>query len=447
MGKILLIIQREYLTRVRKRAFLIMTIVGPIIMASLMIVPIWLSMRDQKGLQLVQVIDESYLFKDSISSNKNLQFEYADYSLDKAQDLFLKSSYAAILYIPSNILSGGATIKLFYKEQLGIAAEEHIKGVIEEMIYNFKLQKSNVDLKTIQQAHTTVNLITEKINENGSIQQTSTNTQMAVGMALGFLIYFFIFLFGAQVMRGVIEEKSSRIIEVIISSVKPFQLMMGKIIGVAMVGLTQFLLWLLLTGVLYTTAETVLFDGVKKEMTKKAEVKEIIYKKGANLDALKADEPARYNNSVYDVFHTFSSIDFRSIILCFLVYFLGGYMLYGALFAAIGAAVDAESDTQQFMLPLTMPLVLSFVMAQTIIQSPDSNLAFWFSIIPLTSPVIMMVRLPFGVPAWQLILSMSVLVASFIVATLFAARIYRTGILMYGKKASYKELWKWLFYT
>lgn len=446
MNKIFLIIQREYLTRVKKKSFIIMTILGPLLMSTLLIVPVWLAMRDHEEPQKIEVVDDSFLFRDSIPQSKNVKFIYSEITIDKAQEDFYQTDFTGILHIPSNVITGGGAVKFYYKEQPGMAVEEYIKSNIEEMIYNFKLQKSNVDLKTIRNAHTSINLITEKITETGSTERTSTGVQMTMGFILGLLIYMFIFLYGAQVMRGVIEEKTSRIVEVIISSVRPFQLMMGKIIGVALVGLTQFLLWLVLTFSIYTAVQSVLFSGVNKEKLQKEMVKEEVFKQGANLQALKMDKPGLYDNKTYEAFDAFKSIDFVSIILCFLFYFLVGYLMYSALFAAIGAAVDAETDTQQFMLPITIPLVLSFVMAQTIMQEPSSSLAFWFSIIPLTSPVIMMVRLPFGVPIWELALSMSMLVLGFIFTTWLAARIYRTGILMYGKKVSYKELWKWLFY-
>ncbi len=446
MNKIFLIIQREYLTRVKKKSFIIMTLLGPLLISSTMILPVWLATRDHAEEQKIEVVDESFLFRDSIPPNKNIKFTYTTASLDKVQEDFYKTDFTAVLYVPSNIITGGGTVKLFYKEQPGVVTEEYIKTSIEEMIYNFKLQKNNVDLKTIRNAQTSISLITEKIAKNGSTERTSTSMQMGVGLVLGLLIYLFIFLYGAQVMRGVIEEKTSRIVEVIISSVRPFELMMGKIVGVALVGLTQFLLWLILTFSIYTAAQTALFSGIKAEAVQKELVKEQVFRKGANLEALKMDKPGKHTAGAYEALDTFGSIDFVSIVACFLFYFLAGYLMYAALFAAVGAAVDSETDVQQFMLPITIPLVLSFVMAQTIIKEPNSSLAFWFSIMPLTSPVIMMVRLPFGVPWPELALSMSLLVLGFVFTTWLASRIYRTGILMYGKKASYKELWKWLFY-
>jgi ABC-2 type transport system permease protein len=411
-----------------------------------MIIPMWLALRDYDVEQKIQVLDESFLFRDSIPQNKKVKFIYSDDSLNTALANFGKRDYTAILWIPPTIMSGGSAVKLFYKEQPGVATEEHIKSGIEEMIYNFKLQKDKVDLKIIRNAQTSISLITEKITDNGSSERTSTGMQMGIGFVFGFLIYMFIFLYGAQVMRGVIEEKTSRIVEVIISSVRPFELMMGKITGVALVGLTQFLLWLVLTFSIYSVAQTVLFSGIKGEMAQKEMAREQVFKKGANLEALKLEKPDMHSKGTYELFDSLASIDFYQIIACFLFYFLAGYLMYAALFAAIGSAIDSETDTQQFMLPITIPLILSIVMAQTIMQEPNSSLAWWFSMIPLTSPIIMMVRLPFGVPWPQLVLSMTLLVLGFIFTTWLASRIYRTGILMYGKKVSYKELWKWLFY-
>ncbi|MBK7183121.1 MAG: ABC transporter permease [Bacteroidetes bacterium] len=285
-------------------------------------------------------------------------------------------------------------------------------------------------------------LITTKVEEDGNTKKTNTGLYMAIGLGAGILIYMFIFLYGVQVMRGVMEEKTNRIVEVILSSVKPFQLMMGKIVGVALVGLTQFLLWVILTTTLYSVATVTLLKDID---IKQVQQKEQTFTVGANLDYMnmkKIEKP----NIVTEIWNDFKSVDMKTIVLCFLFYFLGGYLMYSAMFAAVGAAVDNEADTQQFMMPITIPLILSFVVAQTIIQNPESTMAFWFSIIPLTSPIVMMVRLPFGVPAWELALSMTLLVVGFVFTTWLAGRIYRTGILMYGKKVTWKELGKWLFY-
>lgn len=420
-----------------------MTILGPVLMAGIMVVPIWLSMQKSEK-QKVEVIDESYLFKDLIPEKDIIHFDYPPITLDQATKGFYDTDYDAILWIPHNMISGGKAIKIFYKKQLGIGSEEYIGTTIGKMMYDVILAKNKVDLNVIKSAEqfSQFNVITEKLESTGKSEKTNTGLFMAIGLGGGILIYIFIFLYGVQVMRGVMEEKTNRIVEVILSSVKPFQLMMGKIIGVALVGLTQFLLWVILTTTLYTIAGVTVLKNIDMKQIQK---KEEVIKVGADLkytEMKKIEKP----NVVTEVFNDFKSVDMMAIFFTFLFYFLIGYLMYSALFAAVGAAVDNEADTQQFMMPITIPLILSFVVAQTIIQNPESHMAFWFSIIPLTSPIVMMVRMPFGVPGWQLALSMFLLVAGFVITTWLAARIYRTGILMYGKKVSWKELGKWLFY-
>lgn len=443
MSKIFLIIQREYLTRVKKKSFIIMTILGPLLLAGIMIVPIWLSMQ-KPSQQKIQVVDDSYLFRDLIPEKEFIDFNYPEMSLEKAQEDFYMSDFDAILYIPHNILEGGRTIKFFYKKQLGIATEQYIASTVSKMMYNVVLAKNKVDLSLIKEAeiNSKFDVITEKLEATGKSKKTNTGLYMAIGLGAAVLIYIFIFLYGVQVMRGVMEEKTNRIVEVILSSVKPFELMMGKIVGVALVGLTQFLLWVVLTTTLYSIAGiTILKDIDIKQIQQKEEV----IKVGANLDYANMKKIEQLN-VVTEIWNDFKGVDIVSILFCFLFYFLAGYLMYSALFAAVGAAVDNEADTQQFMMPITIPLVFSFVIAQTVMQDPESSMAFWFSIIPLTSPIVMMVRLPFGVPAWELALSMGLLVLGFVFTTWLAARIYRTGILMYGKKVTWKELGKWLFY-
>lgn len=443
MNKIFLIIKREYLTRVKKKSFIIMTILGPVLMAGLMIVPIWMAMQ-KPGKQNIEVIDESFLFKGLIPQKEFIEFDYPEVNFVKAQEGFYDSDYDAILFIPDNIMSGGKTVKLFYKKQLGIATEEYVGSTISKMMYNVILAKNKVDMNVIKDAeeNSKFHVVTEKLEATGKSKKTNTGLFMAIGIGGGVLIYMFIFLYGVQVMRGVMEEKTSRIVEVILSSVKPFQLMMGKIVGVALVGLTQFLLWVILTVTLYSVGTVTILKNID---IKQVQQKEQVLRVGADLrymDMKKIDKP----NIVTEVWNDFRTIDIETILFCFLFYFLAGYLMYSALFAAVGAAVDNEADTQQFMLPITIPLIFSFIIAQNVIQDPESSMAFWFSIIPLTSPVVMMVRLPFGVPASELALSMGLLVLGFIFTTWFAARIYRTGILMYGKKVTWRELGKWLFY-
>jgi ABC-2 type transport system permease protein len=444
MNKIFLIIQREYSSRVKKKSFIIMTILGPVLLASVMIVPIWLQSR-KPDRQKIEVIDESFLFKGLIPEQKDIHFDYPEISFDVAKAGFYETDYDAILWIPHNVLEGKGAGKILYKEDLGNATEEYIRSSLSKMMYDIILAKNRVNMDLIKTADLTSRIDLKSVSydkETGEKKRSDTGLKIGLGYAAGFLIYIFILLYGVQVMRGVMEEKTSRIVEVILSSVKPFQLMMGKIIGIALVGLTQFLLWVVLTTTLYSVANaTILKDKEIKQVQQKEEVLRIsadlnYHKMGVIKDV---DETTKLLNE-------FKEIDIVAILFCFLFYFLVGYLMYAALFAAVGSAVDSESDTQQFMMPVTIPLIFSFVMGSYVFQHPNSPLSLILSFIPFTSPIIMMVRLPFGVPAWELATSMCLLIIGFFFTTWLAARIYRTGILMYGKKVSWKELGKWLFY-
>ena len=445
MNKILLIIKREYLSRVKKKSFILMTILGPILMVGIMIVPIWLSTQKTEK-QKIEVIDESFLFTDLIPEKDIVHFDYPPITIQQARDGFFDTDYDAILWIPKNVLNGGQKgINLIYKKQLSNSAQQHIQYSISKMLYEVMLAKNNVNVNLIKDAKdkSTFTMITTQVDETGKDKKTNRGLYMGIGLVAAIMIYIFIFMYGVQVMRGVMEEKTSRIVEVILSSVKPFQLMMGKIVGVALVGLTQFLLWVILSTTLYTVAVATFLKDIDM---KQIQAKEEVIKIGENLDFEKMgkiEEP----NEMTQLWNDFKQVDMPFITLCFLFYFLAGYLMYSAMFAAIGAAVDSEADTNQFMLPITIPLIFSFGIAQTVMQDPEGSLAVWFSMIPLTSPVVMMVRLPFGgVSALEIALSMGLLVLGFLFTTWLAARIYRTGILMYGKKVSWKELGKWLFY-
>jgi ABC-2 type transport system permease protein len=278
-----------------------------------------------------------------------------------------------------------------------------------------------------------VELNTIILGESGSEKIGSTEVSMGLSMVGGFLIYIFIFLYGAMVMRGVVEEKTSRIVEIIISSVKPFQLMMGKIVGIALVGFTQFALWIVLTFVISTVATTILVNPADIDPSDLIQGSEMLMQ-GVDVE----------QGGLASVLEQLESINISFLLIMFLFYFVGGYLMYGSLFAAVGAAVDSETDTQQFMLPITIPLIFSFIALQTILENPDSPLAFWCSIIPFTSPIVMMGRLPFDPPLWEIGLSMVLLIIGFIFTSWIAGRIYRVGILMYGQKVNYKTLWKWI---
>jgi ABC-2 type transport system permease protein len=326
----------------------------------------------------------------------------------------------------------------------------YLQESANKILENKKLQDVyGIDEETLASVKSNINLVVEDIETS---KKSYTEISWALGFIGGMLIYFFIFMYGAQVMRGIIEEKTNRIVELIVSSVKPIQLMMGKIIGIAMVGLTQFLLWIVLTLGIVTTFSAIYADQIEKYQLGEQPVTDpsqlfpsdamVMTDTQQSLEALGSDE------NISQIIDVFFSINYGVIIFTFLFYFVAGYLLYAALFAAIGAAVDNEADTQQFMLPITIPLVFSIIIGLSfVLNNPDGEIAYWLSIIPFTSPIIMMIRVPFGVNIYtDLIPSMVLLVIGFLITTWIAAKIYRTGILMYGKKISYRELWKWLTY-
>jgi ABC-2 type transport system permease protein len=469
MNKIFLIIQREYLTKVRKRSFIVMTILGPVLMASLFILPVYLATR-QDDKEVISVLDETGLFFSKFENSDNYTFLPVLTGLQEAKDTLMKRGNYMLLHIPATRLNVPDQAIIYSDKQPTLNLKNYISGVMSRQLEKQKLSAeirkeilrntpgyqpgndtSTEDLMSeniLKNIRTDVKITTFKTDDGGKEEKSFTEISMVVGLVASIMIYMFIFMFGAQVMRGVIEEKTNRIIEVIVSSVKPFQLMMGKIIGVALVGLTQFLLWVIFTFVIITAVQTAFpkyFTKAASEQTQVAGQNLPLPEGSATVpgDPVKADTG---NNQINEVFEAFASINLPVMIVAFIFYFLFGYLLYGAMFAAIGSAVDNETDTQQFMLPVTVPLILSIVVAQTIIQNPSSPLAFWMSMIPFTSPVIMMVRIPFGVPVWQIGLSVGLLILGFLGTTWLAARIYRTGILMYGKKTSWKEMWKWVRY-
>lgn len=444
MGKIGLIIRREYLTRVRKRSFIIMTFLGPILIAAIGIVPMLLANANE-SVRNVQVFDETGVTEGQLQSNPNIIFSYVSGPLETAKERLRTGQVYALVHVPisqdDNLLVTQRNIRLYSREQVSLNVKIYIENQIEKQIERALLKSQGVDKELVASVEKSVNVsITAIPIDEKPAKDVSYDVEIstALGAISGMLIYFFIFLFGAQVMRGVIEEKTNRIVEVIISSVKPFQLMMGKIIGIALVGLTQFLLWVILTGTLYTT----FLNTVVKEKYSSNKIEQMIQKSPdgtsvENIDAIIENQ---------QMIQRISSINWALIIPCFIFYFLGGYLLYGALFAAIGSAVDNDADTQQFVLPITIPLIFSFVMAQTVLNDPTGDLARWLSIFPLTSPIIMMVRLPFRVEVWELVLSMVMLIVGFVFTTWIASKVYRTGILMYGKRVTWKEMFRWLRY-
>jgi ABC-2 type transport system permease protein len=340
--------------------------------------------------------------------------------------------------------AGGAT-KIFYKKAPGFAVQTDIRNQLEKILYENKLRANNIDPQVIHNAKQSVKLITEKVNEKGETAEQSTGFVSVFGFMSGAVMFIFILLYGMMVFRSVMEEKTNRIVEIIVSSVKPFQLMMGKIIGIAIMGICQFITMGLITAILSSILSTAFLSDIKKDLQVFEKQQELVNKEGTNVNLEKFDK-MQDKLEVFEVLKQVDNLDFVEIAVCFLFYFIGGYLFYSSILAAIGSAVDAEADAQQFMAPIMMPLVAGYFICAKMMTNPEGPLAFWGSIIPFTSPIVMMARLPFGVPIYQILISLVLLFASFIGTTWVAGKIYRTGILMYGKKVSWREITKWLFY-
>lgn len=432
MNKTLLIIKREYFSRVKKKSFLIMTFLVPMLIIGMYALIFALSMNGGNNIPTVEVIDESGIFQKSFDNNKSVNFEISELSLPEAKKKVINNEDAFVLYIPKDISTGGS-IEMFAQKKAGLSVISTIERQLNDQMRIKLLKDAGINSETLDKIKPSLSIVSKELTIEGE-KDSSSGAAMAVGFAAAILIYMSLFIYGIQVMRGIIEEKTSRIVEVVISSVKPFQLMMGKIIGIGFVGLTQFMLWIVLSASLMTLATTILFkdkvEQVRSEMPMNKQV-----------------EAVSTNGPGMDIVNAVQTVQWTYILPVFIIFFFGGYMLYSALFAAVGSAVESDTETQQFMLPITLPLLFTYIMSFSfIVNNPDSSLSFWLSIIPFTSPIAMMVRLPFGVPNWELALSIFLLIGGFIFTTWVASRIYRVGILMYGKKVSFKELGKWFMY-
>ncbi len=441
MKNIFLVLQREYLVRVKKKSFIIMTLLTPLLMVAFYGFVIWAAVGsiDTKH---IDILDESGLFTGEFKDTESLKFNYLTSSVDAAKATLKNSDASALVVIPEDILTNPKNLKIYAEKNVSLDLKSSIENVIERQIENIKLTEAGITRKILEDSRVNVSSQTISISE-GVEQASSSAAATIIGGVCAFLIYLTLIIYGTQVMRGVTEEKTSRIVEVIISSIKPMHLMMGKILGVALVGLTQFVLWIIFTVGLVTATTAIFADKMPADTEQAVRAAQDIQKQ-TNPAAAQFTQQA--DNPVADIKHAIDGLNIPLIIGAFLFYFLGGYLLYSALFGAIGAAVDNDSDTQQFVFPIMMPIIMSIAIAQFVIREPDGPMAFWTSMIPFTSPVIMMIRIPFGVPVWELALSMFLLVIGFIGTIWIASRIYRIGILMYGKKITYKELGKWLFY-
>ncbi len=426
-----------------------MTLLTPFLIALIFVVPALVMTNKDKDFKKIAVIEDGRdLFTGVIQDTEDADFEYlANTKLSEIQNTFSEQGYYGVLYISELAANEPNAVQLISKKQPPIGLLDHISGSLEKEIEKQKLLSYNIEnlddiLKSI---NTNINIQTIKIDEEGGIKETSTGFAMGLAYMSGFLMYMLVFMFGSQVMRGVIEEKTSRIVEVIISSVKPIQLMLGKIIGIALVGLTQFTIWILLTLAIVAVVQAkVLPEGTMEKMQQLpqnfAQAEPAVA--GANTGPAAEVQLSEFQS----IFVSAMNQPWGLIIFAFVFFFITGYLLYASLFAAIGSAVDNETETQQFMLPVTIPIILGLFVAMGTMQNPESSLSFWFSMIPLTSPIVMVARIPFDVPAWEIALSMAIMLVTIFGCIWMAAKIYRTGILMYGKKTSYREIWKWLTY-
>lgn len=437
MNKIALIIQREYFTRVRKKTFLVTTFLVPILFMALYGVVLFIIINREDPLITVKVLDESGMIIDNLENSKNLVFERADANINEEKKQIQSGSGETVLLLIPREIATTQIVELYDSGKKGIGMISKIETAVNKVLKHNAWREAGLDPEQIERNKPDITIITKELTVEGE-KDSSIGAAMGISFTLSILIYISLFLYGSQVMRGIIEEKSSRIIEVIISSVKPFQLMMGKIIGIGLVGLTQFILWIVLSVGLFTVSSVVFPKNVPVEQSSvQTAMGEDPYSNNDNQDRTKIE----------NIIQQVRSIDFPYILGGFLFYFIGGYLLYSALFASVGSAVDNETETQQFTFPIIMPLLFTYMLSfSVLINDPHGQTAFWLSMIPFTSPIAMLVRMPFGVPWWQIGLSGLFLILGFILTTYLASRIYRVGILMYGKKASYKEIMKWMRY-
>ena len=440
MSNFSVILKREYLSRVKKRSFLIITFLGPLFFAALMIAPSLMMMKSDsmEAKKTIAVLDETGWFDGKFESSDINTFIYTDINedIDSLKKFVLEGIYDAALYIPATSLNVPTNAKLYSNKQIPMSLSSYIKSEMKQEVEHRKLLAHGIDPKIVKSVNTSINISTIRMDEEEGEKTSYAELESIIGLVLAVIVYFVIFLFSNQVLRGVIEEKSNRIIEVIISSVKPFELMMGKIIGIALVGLTQFLLWIVLTIGIYLVANGIILGP------------EIMSPSGTVMteEISQIVDTTQGQDIMLEVVSMIESINFKAILITFLFYFVFGFLLYAALFAAVGGMVDNETDSNQFVTILSMPLIVAIVCSTAMINNPDSGLGIWLSMIPFTSPVSMMIRIPFGVPYWQVVVSLLILVLTFVFITWIAAKIYRTGILMYGKKPNLKEIWKWLRY-
>ncbi len=442
------IISREYLTRVKKKSFLLTTFLVPIFFAAMCILPsVIMFMAKDSGKQ-VAVIDQSGIVMPYLVDSEAV--EYTDYSsepVDSMKTRFEDLGLDVLVVVsPVDTLAKTVTVASYSEKPLSMELKEGVRSKVNDAVEDYRLAQYEIsDLKQIMEdVKADVSMATYTLDESGEEKITSSEVYMVISMILSIIIYMFIAMFSGMVMQSVIEEKASRVVEVLVSSVKATELMFGKIIGVACVALTQFFLWIILTLVLVGGFSAFIgFDSLMGDPAQTEQMMEMTAQMGG-VDMAEMTSAMQQEEGMGAVLSTLKDINWVQMVLAFIIYFALGYLLYASFFAAIGSAVENEADTNQLQMPVTIPLLLAFFIALYAFNAPDSQVVWWGSMIPFTSPIVMLARIPFGVPAWELALSIALLVATFIACGWASAKIYKIGILMFGKKTTFKDLWKWL---
>ena len=448
MRNIGIIISREYLTRVKKKSFLLTTFLVPVLFAAMCILPsVIMFMAKDTGKQ-VAVVDQSSIVMPYLEDTESV--DYTDYSAEPVDSMKARFNDLGldvlVVVSPLDSVTRSVTLSSYSEKPLSVDIKESIQSKVNTAVEDYRLALYDIgDLKQIMEdVESDVTMSTYTLGEDGAEKITSSEVYMIISMVLSIIIYMFIAMFSGMVMQSVIEEKASRVVEVLVSSVKATELMFGKIIGVACVALTQFLLWIVLTAVLVKGFSA--FVGFDSLMGDPAQTEQMMEMAGT-MGGVSVDdmtEIAQDESQMGAVLSTLKDLNYGQLILGFVIYFVLGYLLYASFFAAIGSAVENEADTNQLQMPVTLPLMLAFFIALYAFNAPDSPIVFWGSMIPFTSPIVMLARIPFGVPAWELLLSILLLLATFVACAWMSAKIYKIGILMFGKKTTFKDLWKWL---
>lgn len=417
-----------------------MTLLGPFLLAAIIIVPLWLEKLDSKQIKHVGIVDDSHIFATTMQNKGNVHFTNLEgVNIDQAEKIFAESGYYAVLFIPKNVVNSRKTI-LYSDHPADFGLEVLIAKQLEKDIERLKLVKSRVPENLLASVDSPINVLSAKWNEAEGAAQASRQTKQQLGIIATMIIYIFIFIYSSQVMRGIVEEKTNRIVEIIISSVRPVQLMMGKIIGIGSLGLMQFVVWMALSFTVVAVAQVTLFP--EREMPTVQNPTASLADSQTVKAAMAVD--AQGVDYALNLFDSVRNVNWTVMFGSFMLYFIFGFLLYSSIFAALGALVDNQTETGQFMVPVTIPLFISLMMMQVVVNNPSGQVAFWLSIIPFTSPISMMARIPFGVPIWEVALSLGLLIGAFYIIVLGGAKVYRTAILLHGKKIGAREIFQWL---